>query len=37
MNRFARWIFEWTDNDGLAFVVVAAVLIGCGYLMGGRF
>lgn len=33
MNRFARWIFETTNNEALAFVILAAVLIGFGYLM----
>lgn len=35
MSRFTRWLFEVTDNSNLAFVVVATVLIGFGYLMGG--
>jgi hypothetical protein len=33
MNRLARWIFKTTDNEALAFVILAAVLIGFGYLM----
>ena len=35
MSRFTRWLFEITDNSNLAFVVVATVLIGAGYLMSG--
>ena len=35
MSRFTRWLFEVTDNSNLAFVVVATVLIGAGYLMSG--
>lgn len=37
MKRFSKWIFETTDNSNFAFVILAAVLIGVGYLMGGRF
>lgn len=37
MSKFTRWLFEVTDNSNFAFVILAAVLIGVGYLMGGRF
>lgn len=35
MSRFTRWLFEITDNSNFAFVIVAVVLIGAGYLMSG--
>lgn len=35
MSKITKWLFEVTDNSNLAFVVVAMVLIGFGYLMGG--
>ena len=35
MSKITKWLFEVTDNSNLAFVVVATVLIGAGYLMSG--
>ena len=35
MSKITKWLFGVTDTYDLAFVVVAFVLIGAGYLMGG--
>ena len=35
MSKITKWLFGVTDTYDLAFVVVAFVLLGAGYLMSG--